>query len=343
MANRGRTTRRRTHDSPADRVRRLLVRQRRRLRCVRAAETAALCATAGALTAAAVELVWLVAGLSLRWYPGVWLWFLPVVFIVVSAGCGALVSLLRPLSLRRAARVLDARAGLRDRLATAAELIDSPQADESVVSGVCLQALWSADSAGACHVSLWSRGRSTAAALGLSVLLAGALLPPAATLPRRQSAEVVSAVRRMTPDEREQVVEALGRLADEAGLDESFAEVAEAEDAIRRADAERLALSLAKLRRAGVDVSALMQRETAEQPGGGEVTDHADIADADSPAEAQRAAVRVYSPGMEEDGEPLQSHSSAWSRAQSRAADALAAGRIPPRYRPLVRRYFDED
>ncbi|MGC9455386.1 MAG: hypothetical protein ACP5HU_11055 [Phycisphaerae bacterium] len=331
---------------PETQVRRLLVRARRKLRLVRAVEAAAVAATAGALLAAATLLVgWLtdVTGLSSSAYLGAGR-YVPLVLIPLAAAAAATVGLLRPIDLRQAGRRLDLRAHLRDRLATAAELIESSQAEAPVVRTVCAQALRAAERADALNVPLWSRTRATAAALGLSLLLVGALLPVAAAAGRRGPAEVASALGRMTPQQREQLAEAIRRLASQAGLEETNPEVARAADAALDSDAERLEPALVELRRAGVDTSALLRREPEpDEPARADTAPDAPLTDAESPAEPDPPAVRVYSPASPDSGDATESYTRAWDRAQAQAAGALASGRIPPRYRMLVRRYFAGD
>lgn len=332
--------------SPETRVRRLLVGARRKLRLVRAVEAAAVAATAGALLAAAILLVaWLAdpTGLASPAYLGA-VWHVPLVLIPLAAAAGAAVALLRPIKLRQAGRCLDSRAHLHDMLATAAELIESPHAEESVVRVVCTQALRAAERADALKVPLWSHTRATAAALGLSVLLCAAATALAATTGGRQLSETVSTVRRMTPQQRERFAAALREAAQHAGLDEDAPTVADAADAARNADADQLRRALAELRRAGMDTSALSRRDTQPPEPPDEFTG-AEPETPDVNEVAKEAALRVYSPPSAQDAEiddEPESFRSAWSRARARADESLAAGRIPPRYRPLVRRYFQE-
>ncbi len=387
---------RREPDSPDQQVRRLLVFARRKLLRVRAAESAAVCATAAAVAASAalggwaLAHLWTPAGMALCMVPaagaaailarpslgrvaglggpagraaavvcvlvgvlasgGLLLgahlrvapWLIPAAVIPAGAAIGALVSLAGAPGPRGSAIVLDSRARLLDRLATAAELVESPSADERVVRNVCVHALRAADRARATTLPLWSRGRATAAALALAVLLSVTLIPAASAAGRRQAATVASAARRMTAAEREQLAEAIRRAAAEAGLDEQAPDVEDAAAAADEQDAERLLEALMNLRRAGVDTSALMREDPAEDDPPTVAAEDADAADAaPTPGEG---VVRVYSPGAardtDDDTEPFEQ---AWSRARLRAAEALAAGRIPQRYRPLVRRYFEDE
>ena len=134
----------------------------RRLQLHRAVEWAAQGATCGALLATA----WVVAAWICGWHAGL----LPLAAAPLGALAGVAAAMAAGMDRRRVAMVLDRRAHLRERMATAAEMARR-HADDPVARYVYAQALATAGRQGAEGVSLWSRTRRTPAAMALAVLL----------------------------------------------------------------------------------------------------------------------------------------------------------------------------
>ena len=105
----------------------------------------------------------------------------------LAAGAGAVV-LVRGAPLDRVARLLDQRAALRERLATALEVRQSADPSD-FAEAVVRQATRAAADGALPKVSFWNRSRALAGAMGLSVLAAAMLLllPPMES-PHRQLA-----------------------------------------------------------------------------------------------------------------------------------------------------------
>jgi len=277
---------------------------------------------------------------------------------VSGAVIGAAAAIFRGVSVRRAAMFMDLRAGLDERLTTAAEL--AVTGDQTPAARcVYAQAVQAARSPGTGDVSLWVRTRVTAAAAMLAVLLCGAL----AVLPQRRGAagRIVDAL----PEMSDEAIEALAReFARAATAGDADAELlAGAAAATRRKDVQTLAQILADLRKRGVKVVRIVGPDVLAMAtsGGSDAGGTAATRPASSPShrpEDRHAGgmVHVWDPlygkvgagtaTRPSDGNgtppPVVTYNDAWSLARARAADALKTATIRPQYRKMVRDFFSE-
>jgi hypothetical protein len=249
-------------------------------------------------------------------------------------------------------------------LTTAAELAEAERADD-VARCVYAQALEAAGPDLPRRLNPWRRGRATAAAAVLAALTAGvtALLP---TLGLPKGTDEIAALAReldsMNPAERSRLKEA-ARQAAAAGGAEELTEKALA--AIEARDAAQFEQIVRKLKAAGFDVmrelppgmKAKVARAMAGQ-GGGAATrtvrgDDRRPTTGPTAEPGKHGPVRVMHPQYAElvkaSAEPSPADAagtidfeSAWDLARARAAERLAAGRVPPEHRQTVRRFFAE-
>jgi len=188
-----------------DEVLKYLRRTSRRMLGRRAIEAAGLGVIVGGLAAAGGQIVFWMSGRSHR----------AAGIMILAAGllAGVVVALIKGVTLRQAARYVDHRAALDERLTTAVEL--ASVGDRSPAAQcVYAQAARAARSAEASAVSLWVRGRVTAAGAMLAVLLCGAML----MLPQRRSAgeRIIHALAGMSPEAVKALAEEFDRAAREA-------------------------------------------------------------------------------------------------------------------------------
>ena len=219
----------------------------RRLRLRRALESAACGAIAAAMAAATVQVICWWAGRP-RWWP--------VVFLLpLGALIGAIVGAAGRAGRRQAAMLLDARADLAERLATAAEMAEAG-ADDPAARCVYAQAMDAAGRARTNRVSLWRRTPATPASLGLAVgvcVVLGFLPARAADLSEAGEVlgDVAAALETLSPAEATEVAGGLRILARQAaGKAELSEALARAAGATERGRIETLRAAVAELQRA---------------------------------------------------------------------------------------------
>ena len=295
-----------------------------------------------------------------------------------SALGGGLIRLVRGVSLQEAAEFLDARASLNERLATAAELAASPRAAGPVTEAVYEQALTVLRDRRPHRDPMWRRTRAAAAALLMAVLLCAtvALLPgPRGAGPEPE--QLARAMQEMSPEQRRRIAEAL-RAAARSADPRLAAELGRAAKLVHTDDPEQLAELIRNLRREGFRPVSVIPGDilaaagfSPDGAGGGtnsggpaktsRDTDHAAVnggpeAQPDSGTTGTEGpAVRVFHPlygrsaaaatepatGASPPPERMfVDYTTAWSAARDRAADALARGEVPARYRRIVRSFF---
>ncbi len=337
-----------------------------------AALAAGACVASAAASASAV----LAGGHSARWD-------VPAVCLAVAGLIGAGLAVLRGVSLRAAAAGHDAAAGLHERFATAVELARGPSGDEPVALCVCSQALDAVGRRPMPPGGRWRRSRRTAGAVLVGVLATAALalVPTGEQLAvARDFERAASAVERLGPAERAELIATLRRLVEAAEDNPDLRErlraaiaAAETEDDARLADALRHAgraadadaaeaAGLARALLRALDLPTGGGEDAGEGPGAAPPTPPVAAADANLPADPDAptplaARVLVYDPAYNPrgdanapapataaaGGERFIPHRDAWTAARARAAAALAGRELPPEYRPIVRRFFELD
>lgn len=360
-------------DVTGQKVMKLLHRQRRRLRAIRAMESGAVFAIVGGAMAVVVECVWLVAsafGVSAGWLDSVSLWAIAGAFLAGGFVVGALVASCRRISVGEVAMLVDRRAALRERLTTAAELIASDQCQSSVAQVVCAQAVREYSARQTRPIRLWRRTRATAAALCLVVMLCATVAMFGHSRTRAATVAGRAAARRMLSESkrgRAGLISELRRsMADVPSGSPRSERLGAAVDAIEVGDSEALAEALSRLEEAGVDLAKLLPQGSGQRDSEGEPFDSPPGLSAgrerSEPKETHAAKdkapgrfVRVYrseyaaaAPSGEapQAGSPVPSYASyddAWTRAQEQAAARINSRQTPGRYRELIRAFFELD
>ena len=276
-----------------------------------------------------------------------------VVSPIAAAAIGAAWAWLRRPTRLASARWLDARAGLDGALATRAEGVDRGDGGASgmVESDVLARAQRLQ------RVRLWQRGRGLVGLLAIAALanvLVAALPRPGAS--DSPEARLAAGLERLSMQQRQQLAEALRQQARQQVDLEQARQLAQAAQAVLRQDPEALRQLLEELRRQGAPIVARLPADLVEAAGGGASSEptqgHATGAGADVRPEAEAGPVVVYDPFYGEGprrgtakAEPLRDPvvpmGDAWDLARRRAADALAAGSVLPRHRPIVRAFFE--
>ncbi len=301
----------------------------------------------------------------------------PAACMLIGAIAGAVPVLLRGVSPLAAGVFLDVRAGLCERLSTAAEA-DLAGRDEAEA---VVQALWADASAALAaepmrRISLWRRSRATLGAL----LLAGALCAATAALPDRKAArspeldEVAGKHTELTPEQLAALVREFERAsAQKSGGGPLPQALRDAADALRSGEDERIAIALERLQEAlaagNVGLSRLVVgriqlavRGSAAATGAAAATDGVAASRAvATPPDGESAPggpVLVYDPlyaealrmrpALTADRErPRAAPSgasvaidSAWLQAARRAEQTLVRRDLPGLYRRIARRYF---
>jgi len=275
----------------------------------------------------------------------------------VWAGCaivGAAAGLARRCSPAEAALHVDLTRGLKQRFATAIELARPPRADEPVARTCFAQALAVLGDRPLGGVSFWRRAHRPLAAAALAAILAAAL---GMLLAERRP------LGRMSAPRREALARAFDRQASAVGAAEIRDALRAASAAVERVDDEHLAQLLDDLREQGFEpveltpeavrtAAALLPPGPSAAPGEPTAGEPTKPTVADGPAEGIDRWVRIYDPayrsaagsGPDDERPPAEaSYEQAWSAARLRAAQSLRQGRIPSRYRTIVRRYFSVD
>lgn len=297
-------------------------------------------------------------------YMEISIFLLPAVLMSVGIVAGITAAIATRPSLHRTGVLLDLRLGLAERLSTAVELATS-SSQAPCTEAVYCQALEAARRNHADSVSLWNRSRATVGAVGLVVMLCIVLgmLPVRIIVVRSLDTLSAEQGQEMARDFRV----AAENNADKPELSETFMKAA---TAIEMKDDEELERMLAKLREAGVMLSEVTDPKLLAAAGlgagGDEDTAIVDNATSDGSGDSATSTqpdiagdgptVGVYDPlyaEMVDSGtdtasaggsvSPVVSHETAWDSSRRRAESALAGGRVPARYRDLVRRYFQAD
>jgi len=310
-------------------------------------ETAAVIASLSVLAGAAAGAL-LLSG----WYAAVPRGAAAAALLIAFAPAGALGCLVRGVSPLRVARYLDARAGLRERLATAAELALGPTARSAsapAAEAVYAQALAALRSARPQRDPMWRRTRRTAAALALAVLLCGTLLllPSRPAEDRYGAARLADALGRMSPEDRERLAKAFAAAVQPTTDPEVAANLLGCAQVVRVNDPAELERMLDKLRRAGfrplsVVPGDLLAAAGIGASGAGDATARKDDAeraahsgappDANRPADPNaESAARAFERGVVRVYDPRYSRVSPPGAA---AADANAAARNGRAFRP---------
>ena len=331
-------------------VQRYLRRTSRRILVRRLVESADVGVVLGGLAAGCVQLLFWLAGLS-HHLPGI------AIFAVGPLAC-VTVTLIKGVSPLQAARYVDSRAELDERLTTAAELIASGDVSPPAQC-VYAQATAASESAEAMSVNLWVRGRVLAAGAMLAVLWCGAL----AMLPQGRSADeqLLAALGDMSPEAIKALAEDFARAAEAPGAEAPL--LSRAADAVERKDVRSLEAILADLRRRGVRLARIVRPDVLAMAAGGG-SDASDTA-ATRPADAAQkrpnrhggGPVHVWDPLYDKltsniqsstqpigtnGSEPSVSYTDAWSAARLRAAGALRTGSVRAEYRRMVREFFSD-
>jgi hypothetical protein len=304
--------------------------------------------------------------------------------VLIPAGllpAGALLAVLfvclRPPPLRQVAVMLDLRLNLRERLSTAMELIErgsvGPQVAGAGLSEVIFaQAVGQARKAGVERMRFDSVSRPAAGALGLSLLLAVALLalPGEGQQFFNSSAEIDSAFASMTPKQKHTLAEELANAAKSAPTPQTDQDLQKASEAALRNDPQALKDALARLNHeieighlkvVNVESPEAVEGHVADVP-----NDSGPIANTPPPGNQAGAAgnspppanspdtAQVVMPppgkslpinqtpaaGASTEGGSYVSFDKAWEQAVSQANQSLRDGQVPLRCRQLVRDYF---
>ncbi len=291
--------------------------------------------------------------------------FLPAILMPVGIAVGIVVAIVTRPSLYRTGVLLDLRLGLAERLSTAAELAVSSKQTSPSIEAVYCQAVEAAERNHAVSVSLWNRSRATAGAVGLVVMLCVVLGLLPGEISDVKSLDTLSAeqLQKMAKDFRL----AAEQNADNKELSEAFVKAAVA---VEVKDEEELQRLLDKLRDAGVKLYQVTDPELLAAAGLGAAGDGdspvadntategngTELTSTTSPDGSGDRSVGVYDPLYTElinsgadttrpdrQVSPVISYETAWEQSRRRAESALAGGRVPARYRDLVRRYFHAD
>ena len=312
-----------------------------------------------------------VACVALGGYGSVSKAMIALVLVPVGALVGAAGVFWRGVTRRAAAVWLDVRGDLSDRLATAVELAESPEADVPAARCVYDQALAAVRIGRPQRQPMWRRSRTTigAAALAVAVCVALALAPDLVPPARTVTPETVAAaLDKLPPAEVRNLVRTFRQAARRAAEDPALARTLfRAADAASVKNSTGFERALRELEAQGVDLAALIpddvrraaglteadgaiaQRTNSSAADGGGDVGPPSIGPGAVAAPPGNGIIRVYHPAADA-GDPATrpatgpagtvSYADAWSAARSRAADALARGRVPSEYRGLVRDFF---
>ncbi len=306
----------------------------------------------------AMAAVGLLGGLMLlAWgHRGVSSLWLPLSAVAIAVPMGAVQSWLSRPGRAELADWLDRRLGWDHRLATLAAAGD--HASAPAMELVEAQTLARAGSADLGRIRLWRRGRATAASLALLAvvcLLLGAVGPrPNPPSPRARA--LAEAVGTLSAEDRNQLADVLASRARRVADPDQARRLAEMVRNVASRDPEQLARLLDELAAGHEDLSQWMAIEIQAAAGAGKATgqtlsgDPGEDPGEDDPAAPEPGPVLVYDPQADPAGpgrafqpqasEAMIPASDAWTRAQKRAADALAGGAIRIEHRPIIRAYF---
>jgi len=319
-------------------------------------------------------------GALVGWADVVPVWVVPMAFLSGGVVVGAVLAVARGVSVLQAAVYLDIHGRLDERLATAAEAAvrgdDGPLADRLYAQAVDAMGATKSSS-----VPPWKRTRATFGALALAVLLcvATGFLPSSIKEPRpapQTLGDLPSALADMPEPAISLVVATLQDRAGQNDLPPGLAAVLrESAKAVESKDDQRIRQAVEKLIEAlnAGDPAAMRKIEQAilasaggagQTPQNWTTTAPSTGGEGEGPvtsaAKTGGAAVRVYAPEYAEalrrmregvvaggadpvapgDRVPMDL---VWREAHRNAAAALAAGRVPAQYRPIVRKFFDTE
>ena len=294
-----------------------------------------------------------------------------VLLAAVLVGAGA--ALARGAGLRQVAAMLDAKAGLRERLSTAVELAFSPAPAPASAPVVREQALAALRLRRPQDMPMWSASPAlpAAMALALAMCLALAFLPDFGAASQAARIEQFSrSLGDMTPDQRQQLAAALRQAAAGGKVSPEVArELASAAAAVVEAnDAEELRKLFQRLQDEGVDPLGVVPHDLLVAAGlagktpatiaagnhSGTARNTAATGEANDLQKMARGYMSVFDPrssqyarGGETDANdrraapgPAVPFADAWSAARARALDNAQRGAVPAAYRRLVHDFF---
>ncbi|MBT3201541.1 MAG: hypothetical protein HN350_16690 [Phycisphaerales bacterium] len=316
----------------------------------RVVESAGVGVIVGGLIASGLQLAMWMAGRPGR--------AVGIIVLGVAMLAGAIVSLIKGVSLTRAARYMDSRASLDERLTTAVELAGAGDVSPAAKC-VYSQAAHAAKSTDATKVSLWIRGRVTAATAMLSLLLCGALM----MLPQGPDIDqqIVNSLDRMSPEAIKALAAEFARAAQSSAQDAPV--LVRGVRAIKQKDSRVLAAVLEELRRRGVKLVRIVRPEVLAiaTAGGAEGDGSVTTQPADSAVgrwdHHAGGAVHVWDPLYDKlnsggssstkptgagNDLPTVGYADAWTLARLRAARALRSGDVGHEYRRMVREFFSD-
>ena len=306
------------------------------------------------------------------------LWAVPAGLLCAGAVVGALLAVVRGVSVLQAAVYLDIHGRMDERLATAAEAAVRG-ADDPLAERLYAQAVYALGATQPRSVPAWKRTRATFGALALAVLLCVAIgfLPSPADERRpgpTSLGDLPDALADMHESEIRLVVATLQDRAGQTGLPKGLAAaLRESARAVESEDDQRIRKAVAKLIEAldagDPDAMGRIKQAILASAGGGGGGTSGQVTTAPSTgagsdqtltsvAKTGGAAVRVYDPeyaaallrmhkGPQTGGVPPVAAGNrvamdlVWRQAHNDAAAALASGRVPGEYRHIVRNFFD--
>lgn len=326
-------------------------------------------AIASVCHASALFMVMLGAGIAVMpYWDSIPQWMLPVICLPAGAMISAALAGLAGVTPRQAAFVIDGRFHLKERVTTAAELIEQGRADEAWGRCVCQQALVAMEQAGAASHRAAVGGPMFAIA-GLAVLLCATMtfLPgPAEPAGPALAATVADALPTMPADQRQRLADALRAAAEKAKeMPAVEANLTRAAAAADKADPETMRKALELLESGGLELRRVIPPDIQSATGGKET-----LASGSNPKSATNPAVNTatqpagpelaggaidYVHVMNPEYGEVQAASKAggnaasavpwaqaWERARSRAMQELNSGSVPAAYRGLVRDFFSD-
>jgi hypothetical protein len=310
-----------------------------------------------------------VMGVNVPLWQGLPRMLVPAIGVLLLAAVGAGLTLTRGAALRDVAAMLDAKAGLRERLSTAAELAISAQPLPPSAPVVFAQALAALKEKRPQHLPMWTATPSLPAGMGLALAacLALAFLPDFGSGRQGTRIEQFSqAVPALTAEQRQRLAEAFRSAAAQQAFAPAVSrELVKAAAIVEVKDAQELQQVLQKLQEAGFAPLAAVPPDllaaaglptpatrTAGNNGGHQGGDSASR-EANEPG-AGGGYVSVYDPryaapsgGGASDANRSPSsppadvpYADAWAAARARAADHAQRGDVPPAYRRLVHDFF---
>jgi hypothetical protein len=316
----------------------------RKLLCVRMLEAAAIGGIAGGVLASLALLAGILIG---REATGLW----GLLAVPAAAGLNALRVIFRGPKILDVARLLDVRCGLHEQLATAVEL-ESTGETRPAAMHCCRQARQLARQLPR-HLPLWSCTGRTAAALALSLLLAGAMAAVAVGRLERSSVDrFLAGLDGATQARRDALAERLREAGRQADSEASTHRLERAAELVELADDAELREVLRELEQQGYEMGELA--DAAASPAGGRGQGNGQSEEQRPAVGAlkpeDREATPVYYPGGAEALAPAstvdvtrgtqEDFANAWQRVRRRVAVRPPAGRPPEEYRPMIRRFY---